>query len=131
MTDDAAATILLVEDDPATRTFLADELTADGYEMLVAESLREALRLLETKYPDVVVLDVGLPDGSGLDLLRRVRLADRVADRVDPRTPMLVLSGRCGETDRLRSFERGADDVVANPSGCVVRGRAARWIRGV
>jgi len=114
MTDDAA-TILLVEDDPATRTFLADELTADGYELLVADCLRDGLRLLETKYPDLVVLDVGLPDGSGLELVRRTRAADRLADRIDPRIPLVVLSGRCSETDRLRSFERGADDVVAKP----------------
>lgn len=111
----AAATILLVEDDPATRTFLADELTADGYELLVAGSLREARHKLESRFPDLVVLDLGLPDGTGLDLLRRVRNADRVADRVDPRLPLLVLSGRTGETDRLRCFERGADDVVAKP----------------
>lgn len=115
MTDDAAATILLVEDDAATRTFLADELTADGYELLVAPSAREGLRLLESKFPDLAILDVGLPDGSGLDLVRHVRGADRLAGRVDPRTPLLVLSGRGAETDRLRSFERGADDVVVKP----------------
>ncbi|WP_205698713.1 response regulator transcription factor [Conexibacter sp. SYSU D00693] len=114
MTDDPA-TILLVEDDAATRTFLGDELTADGYEVFVADCLRDGLRLLETKFPDLVVCDVGLPDGSGLDLLRHVRSADRLAGRVDPRTPLLVLSGRCAETDRIRSFERGADDVVAKP----------------
>lgn len=115
MTDDAAATILLVEDDAATRTFLADELTADGYELLVAPSAREGLRLLESKFPDLAILDVGLPDGSGLDLVRHVRGADRLTGRVDPRTPLLVLSGRGAETDRLRSFERGADDVVVKP----------------
>src|SRR4051812_41006442 len=105
--DDAAgATILLVEDDDATRTFLADNLTADGFELLVADCARDARRLLETKYPDLVVLDVGLPDGSGLDLLRAVREADGVASRIDPRVAVLVLSARAGELDRVRGFDR-------------------------
>src|SRR3954447_26186691 len=105
MTDDAA-TILVVEDDDATRAFLADNLTADGYDLLVADSARDGARLLETKFPDLLVLDVGLPDASGLDLLRRLRDADGVASRVDPRTPVLVLSGRAAELDRVRGFER-------------------------
>ena len=114
MTDDAS-TILLVEDDDATRTFLADNLTADGYDVLVADCARDALRLLETKFPDVVVLDVGLPDATGLDLLRRIREADGVASRVNPATAVLVLSGRDGELDRVRAFEAGADDMVGKP----------------
>jgi CheY-like chemotaxis protein len=75
MTGDDAATILVVEDDHATRTFLADNLTADGYELLVAETARDGLRLLETKFPDLALLDLNLPDGSGYDLVRRVREA--------------------------------------------------------
>jgi DNA-binding response OmpR family regulator len=114
MTDDAS-TILLVEDDDPTRTFLADNLTADGYDLLVADSMREAARLLETEYPDLAVIDVGLPDGSGLDLVRQVREADALGSRIDPFTPMLVLSGRAGDVDRVRGFERGADDYVAKP----------------
>jgi len=114
MTDDAS-TILLVEDDDATRTFLADNLTADGYDLLVADSVRDGARLLETKYPDLAVVDVGLPDGSGLELVRRVREADGLVSRVDPFTPLLVLSGRASEVDRLRGLERGADDYVAKP----------------
>jgi DNA-binding response OmpR family regulator len=114
MTDDPS-TVLLIEDDDATRTFLADNLTADGYDLLVAETIREGTRLLETRFPDVAVVDVGLPDGSGLDLVRRVREADGLASRMDPSTPMLVLSGRAGEVDRLRGFERGADDYVPKP----------------
>ena len=68
MTDDAA-TILVVEDDTATRTFLADNLTADGYDVLVADTARDALRLLERKYPDLALIDLGLPDGDGLALV--------------------------------------------------------------
>jgi len=115
MTHDTPATILVAEDDATTRTFLADELTADGCDLQIAETAADALRLLETKYPDLVVLDVGLPDGSGLDVVRRVRAADGLASRIDPETPLLVLSGRCGDTDRVRAFEAGADDFLAKP----------------
>jgi DNA-binding response OmpR family regulator len=112
---DPAATILLVEDDGPTRTFLADNLTADGYELLVADCARDGLRLLETKFPDVALVDLGLPDGSGLDIVRRVRASDGVASRIDPAVPLVVLSGRAGELDRLRGFERGCDDYVCKP----------------
>jgi len=111
------ATILLVEDDDATRTFLADNLTADGYELLVARTAAEGLLLAEDRYPDLAIVDVGLPDASGLDLLERVRRADGVASRVDRDLPVLVLSGRASELDRVRGFDRGADDYVAKPFG--------------
>jgi DNA-binding response OmpR family regulator len=130
MTADEAATILVVEDDDATRTFLADNLTADGYELLVAESARDGLRLLETKFPDVALVDVGLPDASGLELLRRVREADGVASRIDPATPFVLITGRDGELDRVRGFERGADDYVCKPfSYPELRGRVAALLR--
>lgn len=114
MTADAP-TLLLVEDDPVLRAFLADNLSADGYELLVADGVRDGLRQLEYKQPDLALVDLGLPDGSGLDLIARVRAADGVASRLDPSVPLVVLSGRCGELDRLRGFERGADDFVAKP----------------
>ena len=112
----ASQTVLVVEDDAAVRTFLADNLTADGYELLVADCARDAWRLIETKAPDLVVLDVALPDGSGLDLLARVRAADRRLSRADPDLRVLVLSGRASELDRCRGLERGADDYVVKPS---------------
>jgi DNA-binding response OmpR family regulator len=108
-------TILLVEDDPVLRTFLADNLTADGYELLVADSVRDGLRELEYKRPDLAIVDLGLPDSSGLELIVRVRAADGVASRLDPELPLLVLSGRATELDRMRAFERGADDFVSKP----------------
>jgi DNA-binding response OmpR family regulator len=110
-----ASTVLVVEDDEATRTFLADNLTADGYELLVAGGLRDALRALEQKFPDLAIVDLGLPDGSGLELVERVRRSDGVASRIDPALPLLVVSGRAGELDRLRGFERGCDDYVSKP----------------
>ena len=99
---DLPITLLVVEDDPGVRTFLADNLTADGYELHLAETLRDAVRVLEYKQPALAILDVGLPDGSGLDLLRRVREADRAASRIDPDLPVLLLTGRAEEVDRVR-----------------------------
>ncbi|CAA9525467.1 MAG: Phosphate regulon transcriptional regulatory protein PhoB (SphR) [uncultured Solirubrobacteraceae bacterium] len=129
MTDDAS-TILVVEDDDATRSYLAENLAADGYALLTADCAGDGWRLLETKFPDLVLVDVGLPDGSGLELLRRVRAADGVSSRVDPATPVLVLSGRRGELDRLRGFDRGADDYVAKPfSYAELRARIAALLR--
>ena len=125
-----AHTVLLVEDDDTTRTFLADNLTADGFDMLVADCARDGRRLLESKYPDIAVVDVILPDACGLDLVRAVRDADGIASRVDPSTPVMVLSGRGSELDRLRGFERGADDYVVKPfSYSEVRARIEALLR--
>ena len=110
-----APTIVLVEDDPVLSTFLADNLSADGYEPVVAETLRDGVRELEFRRPDLVIVDLGLPDGSGLELIARVRTADGIASRLDPTVPLLVLSARAGDLDRVRAFERGADDFVAKP----------------
>lgn len=112
---DPPSSLLLVEDDPIVRTFLADNLTADGFTVLVADSLRDGLRVLEYSGPDLAVVDVALPDGSGLDLVAAVRAADRVATRMDPSLPVIVLSGRCDELDRVRGFEKGCDDYVSKP----------------
>jgi DNA-binding response OmpR family regulator len=129
MTDDAS-TILVVEDDAATRTFLADNLTADGYELLVADSAADGLRLLESSFPDLALVDLALPDASGWELIRRVRQADGVASRIDPQTPLVVISGRATELDRVRGFERGCDDYVCKPfSYPELRGRVAALLR--
>jgi DNA-binding response OmpR family regulator len=113
--DPSPATILIVEDHRATRTFLADNLSVDGYELLEADCARDAQRLMETKFPDLAIVDLGLPDLDGLELLRLVRDTDRVAGRLDPDLPLLVLSGRVGELDRLRGFDRGCDDYMIKP----------------
>ncbi len=117
-------TLLLVEDDLGLRTFLADNLTADGFTVLLADSVRDAVRLLEYRQPDMALVDLGLPDGSGLDLIRRVREADGVASRLDPGVPLVILTGRSSELDRVRGFDRGADDFVCKPfSYAELRGR--------
>lgn len=123
-------TILVVEDHRTTRTFLADNLTVDGYEILVADCARDAWRLLATKFPDLAIVDLGLPDRDGLELLRDVREADGTAGRVDRHIPVLVVSGRSGELDRLRGFERGCDDYVVKPfSYAEVRARIDALLR--
>lgn len=108
-------TVLVVEDHRLTCRFLADNLTADGYEILVAECARDAWRLIATKYPDLALVDLGLPDGDGLELLREVRECDGWSGRVDQHLPMIVLTGRTSELDRLRGFARGCDDYVVKP----------------
>jgi DNA-binding response OmpR family regulator len=112
---DEQRSILLVEDDEATRRFLADNLTADGFEVFTAGAAEEGLRAVEARAPSLILLDLGLRDGSGLELLDRVRAADGFALRADAAVPVIVLTGRSGDADRVRSFARGADDHVCKP----------------
>jgi DNA-binding response OmpR family regulator len=107
--------LLVVEDDEATRTFLADNLAADGFKVATASGAGEGLRAIEVRRPGLVVLDLMLEDGNGLELLDRVRSADGLASRLDPELPVVVLTGRAGEADRVRGFARGADDYVVKP----------------
>jgi DNA-binding response OmpR family regulator len=108
-------TLVVVEDDDVTRTFLADNLTADGYEVLAAPNARHAMRLLETRSVALVLLDLGLPDTDGLELLGRIRGADGHGGPMDPDVPVVVLSGRGGELERMRGWDRGCDDYVLKP----------------
>jgi DNA-binding response OmpR family regulator len=109
------ATVLVCEDDDPTRELLCDHLTADRYRALPAPSASDALRLCGYNHPDLMLLDLGLPDAGGIDVLRQIRSADGAAERFDPGLPVIVLSGRGSEADRLRGFEAGADDYVAKP----------------
>jgi DNA-binding response OmpR family regulator len=107
--------ILIVEDDEATRAFLAENIAADGFRVASATSAAEGLRAIEVRKPSLVLLDLALEAGSGLDLLDRVRASDGLASRIDPELPVIVLTGRVAEADRVRSFARGADDHVCKP----------------
>ncbi len=115
MTNRDRSTILVVEADDASRSFLATHLTADGFAVLTAQCAEEGLEQLETAFPDLAIIDVDLPDHSGLDLLTHVRESDGVASRVDPAVPVLVTVPGPEELDCVRAFERGADDVIAKP----------------
>jgi DNA-binding response OmpR family regulator len=107
--------VLVVEDDQATRAFLLDNLTADGFRAVGAGGAGEGQRAIEVRQPRLVVLDLVLRDGNGLDLLDWVRGSDGLTSRVDPDLPVIVLSGRAGDADRVRSFARGADDHLCKP----------------
>jgi DNA-binding response OmpR family regulator len=133
-------TIMVVEDDDATREFLADNLRADSFGVVTAATGREALNLLEIKSCDLLLLDVMLPDASGYELCRRLRQSDGLAQRIDPSLPVIMLTARTSEADRVRGFERGADDYVVKPFhypelvariGAVLRRAAGRREQGV
>jgi DNA-binding response OmpR family regulator len=136
-----AQQVLVIEDDAATAAFLADNLRADGYAVVVVDAVGPALRALEIRPIDVVLLDVGLGEANGLAVLDVVRAADGVAARIDRDLPVIVLSGRGSEVERLRGFRRGADDYVVKPFSypellarmqAVLRRAAARpLLRGV
>ena len=119
--------ILIVEEDRATRSFLADQLVADGYEILLAENRQHALHLLATHHPQLVLADI---NGQTLGLLDAVRGGDGLAGEIDPNTPMIVLTSRANELERVRVFDRGGDDVVSKPfSYPELRGRIRVLLR--
>ncbi|HLY48353.1 MAG TPA: response regulator transcription factor [Solirubrobacteraceae bacterium] len=128
--DDDAVMILLVEDHQPTRGFLAENLAADGYDLLEADSVVQAEDLIEATAPDLAIIDLGLPDRDGLDLVAHIRDGEAVAGRIDPELPILVLTGRGSEIDRLRGFERGCDDYLVKPfSYQELRARIAALLR--
>ena len=106
------STILVAEEHDATRAFLADNLTADGYRVLVAGDRAKALAVLSTSHPDLVLVDV---NGQTLELLDAIRAGDGLAGRVDPDVPLIVLSRDADRLHRIRVLERGGDDIVRKP----------------
>ena len=107
--------LLIVEDDEATRSFLAENLLADGFAVACASGAAEGVRAIEVRHPALVLLDLRLEQGHGLELLDRVRCADGIGSRIDPELPVLVITGRASEADRVRGFARGADDYLVKP----------------
>jgi DNA-binding response OmpR family regulator len=108
--------MLVVEDDETTARFLADNFRADGFAVWQASEPGEAMRSLELRQPDVMLLDLGLASAAdGFSVLDRVRAADTAVSRIDPDLPVIVVSGRSGEVDRVRGFARGADDYLCKP----------------
>ena len=105
----AAPTILVVEDDDETRRALVRELAARGYAIDEAPDGATALARWEARRPDVVLLDLGLPDIDGLRLVTRFRR--------EAATPIVILSGRYEEREKVEALERGADDYVTKPFG--------------
>jgi two-component system KDP operon response regulator KdpE len=102
-------TLLLVEDDDPTRLALRRDLVARGYRVEDVADGASAIGRWEARRPDAVLLDLGLPDMDGVDVIRRIRR--------DAGTPILVLSARGAETTKVEALELGADDYVTKPFG--------------
>ena len=102
----------MVEDDARLAAVIAEQLHEEDFDVRLARSIAEAERLLPDLRPHCVLLDVGLPDGSGFDLCRRLR---RAGGSWDPSLAIIMLTARVEEADVLRGFERGADDYVRKP----------------
>jgi two-component system KDP operon response regulator KdpE len=102
-------TVLVVEDDEETRAALLRELRLRGYRTVEAATGAAALERWSGRRPDLVLLDLGLPDIDGLDVIRRIR--------ADAATPIVILSGRYEEREKVEALERGADDYVTKPFG--------------
>jgi len=116
------AHLLFVEDDVATREPIAANLGAHGYRVAEVGSAGEATRAWEARRPDLILLDLGLPDRDGLTIVRRVRR--------EATTPILVLSARGEERDRVTALEQGADDYLTKPFGLAeLRARIAALLR--
>lgn len=105
----AGAHVLLVEDDQPTREAVARNLEAHGYRVDGAADATTALRHWDAERPDIVLLDLGLPDLDGVAVVRRIRR--------DAITPILILSARSDERDKVATLEAGADDYVTKPFG--------------
>ncbi len=110
------ASLVVCEDDTPTLELLCDHLVADRFAALPAPSAADALRLCRFNQPDLLLLDLSLPDASGLDVLRAIRDADGAGSRCDPALPVIVLTGRGADADRVRGLELGADDYIVKPS---------------
>ncbi|MGH2923362.1 MAG: response regulator transcription factor, partial [Solirubrobacterales bacterium] len=94
---ESLATVVVCEDDDPTRELLCDHLAADRYRALPAPSASDALRLCGYNHPDLMVLDLALPDAPGIDVLREIRRSEGAGSRFDPELPVFVLSGRGSE----------------------------------
>jgi two-component system KDP operon response regulator KdpE len=99
--------VLVVDDEPAILRFLKPALEANGYDMSSAGTVAEALKRTAAESPDIVLLDLGLPDGDGKDVIRQARQWSDL--------PIIVLSARERETEKIEALDLGADDYVNKP----------------
>jgi two-component system KDP operon response regulator KdpE len=103
------ALVLVIEDEPQMRRFIRASLDAHGYQVSEAASGAEALALATSRNPDVILMDLGLPDIDGIDLTRRLREWSRI--------PVIVISARGREADKVSALDAGADDYLTKPFG--------------
>jgi two-component system, OmpR family, KDP operon response regulator KdpE len=101
--------VLLVEDEPQMRRFLRALLDSHGYRAVEAETARDAIAQATAHAPELVLLDLGLPDGDGIDVTRRLREWSRA--------PIIVISARGREDDKIAALDAGADDYLTKPFG--------------
>ncbi len=101
--------VLIIEDEGNIRHFVKTILTANGYQVIEAKTAAEGKMAFMSHSPDVVILDLGLPDGDGMDFLRLIRL--------DFSTPIIVLSARTDEKDKVAALDAGANDYITKPFG--------------
>ena len=101
--------VLIIEDEPTMRRFLRTSLAANGYAVVEAATAREGFAQATGRNPELILLDLGLPDGDGLDLARRIRERQK--------TPIVVLSARGREQDKVAALDLGADDYLTKPFG--------------
>ncbi len=101
--------VLVVDDEPQIRRFLRASLSAHGYHVIEAPGGHDGLRMATTEHPDVVILDLGLPDIDGTEVIGRIREWSKV--------PVIILSVRGREQDKIDALDRGADDYVTKPFG--------------
>ena len=101
--------VLIVEDDRAICSFMRRVLEANGYESIIVGTGREALSMLTSHCPDVVILDLGLPDMDGMDVLTQLRAWSLM--------PVVVVSARTDEREKVRALDAGADDYITKPFG--------------
>ena len=104
---DTPARILIVEDDAAIRRFVRQALEAEGHQVFETDSVKRGLIEAGTRKPDLLILDLGLPDGDGIDLIRDLRGWSTL--------PVVVLSARTGEPDKIEALDAGADDYLVKP----------------
>jgi two-component system KDP operon response regulator KdpE len=104
-----AYTVLVVDDEPPILRFLRTSLAAVGHRVVTAENAADALALLVAEKPDVVILDLGLPDCSGFDVIAEIRKQSSV--------PIIVLSARSDERSKVQALDLGADDYIGKPFG--------------
>jgi len=102
-------TILIVDDEPPIRRFLRSSLAAQGYRVVEADTGEAALRQIADERPDLIVLDLGLPDRDGIELIREIRQTVE--------TPIVVLSVRDDEKGKVQALDLGASDYVTKPFG--------------
>ncbi len=104
------AKILIVEDEPDIRDTLSYNFEKEGFEVLSSPNGKSALKLLESNEPNIVILDLMLPDMSGLDICRQIKNDKKLSD-----TSIIMLTAKSEEVDRIVGFELGADDYVTKP----------------